>query len=144
MLLAGATAVGVGTATFADPRATLRIVDEMRDWCAAQRRRAASRPDRRTAMTTDGSASHDVRRTGSRSRSTFPISTSAEQLAKEVAPWFGVAKVGLELYSAAGPGGDRRACGRSTSQVFSDLKLHDIPTTVGRARGCSAGSVSRT
>ena len=35
MMLAGATAVGVGTATFADPRATLRIVDEMRAWCAA-------------------------------------------------------------------------------------------------------------
>jgi len=37
MMLAGATAVGVGTATFADPRATLRIVDEMREWCAANR-----------------------------------------------------------------------------------------------------------
>jgi dihydroorotate dehydrogenase (NAD+) catalytic subunit len=35
MMLAGATAVGVGTATFAEPRATLRIVDEMRSWCAA-------------------------------------------------------------------------------------------------------------
>jgi dihydroorotate dehydrogenase (NAD+) catalytic subunit len=35
MMLAGATAVGVGTATFADPRATLRIVDEMRTWCVA-------------------------------------------------------------------------------------------------------------
>jgi dihydroorotate dehydrogenase (NAD+) catalytic subunit len=35
MMLAGATAVGVGTATFADPRAALRIVDEMREWCAA-------------------------------------------------------------------------------------------------------------
>ena len=29
-----ATAVGVGTATFLDPRATLRIVDELRAWCA--------------------------------------------------------------------------------------------------------------
>ena len=28
---------------------------------------------------------------------------TAERLAKELAPWFGVAKVGLELYSAAGP-----------------------------------------
>jgi dihydroorotate dehydrogenase (NAD+) catalytic subunit len=37
MMLAGATAVGVGTATFADPRATLRIVDEMYEWCAAHR-----------------------------------------------------------------------------------------------------------
>jgi dihydroorotate dehydrogenase (NAD+) catalytic subunit len=34
MLLAGAHAVGVGTATFADPRATLRIVDDLRRWCA--------------------------------------------------------------------------------------------------------------
>jgi dihydroorotate dehydrogenase (NAD+) catalytic subunit len=34
MLLAGASAVGVGTATFADPRATRRIVDELAQWCA--------------------------------------------------------------------------------------------------------------
>lgn len=33
MLLAGAAAVGVGTATFAEPRATLRILDELRRWC---------------------------------------------------------------------------------------------------------------
>jgi dihydroorotate dehydrogenase (NAD+) catalytic subunit len=35
MLLAGASAVGVGTATFADPRAMLRILDELRAWCDA-------------------------------------------------------------------------------------------------------------
>jgi dihydroorotate dehydrogenase (NAD+) catalytic subunit len=34
MLLAGATAVGVGTATFREPRAALRIVDELREWCS--------------------------------------------------------------------------------------------------------------
>ena len=34
MLLAGATAVGVGTATFADPRAPLRVVTELERWCA--------------------------------------------------------------------------------------------------------------
>jgi dihydroorotate dehydrogenase (NAD+) catalytic subunit len=34
MLLAGASAVGVGTATFADPRATRRIVEELTQWCA--------------------------------------------------------------------------------------------------------------
>ena len=33
MLLAGATAVGVGTATFLEPRATLRILDELTKWC---------------------------------------------------------------------------------------------------------------
>jgi dihydroorotate dehydrogenase (NAD+) catalytic subunit len=34
MLLAGATAVGVGTATFADPRAPLRVLEELVSWCA--------------------------------------------------------------------------------------------------------------
>jgi dihydroorotate dehydrogenase (NAD+) catalytic subunit len=36
MLLAGASAVGVGTATFLDPRATLRILAELVDWCVAR------------------------------------------------------------------------------------------------------------
>src|SRR5690348_966782 len=56
----------------------------------------------------------------------------AEQLAKEVAPWFGVAKVGLELYSAAGPEAVARMRALDFA-VFLDLKLHDIPTTVHRA-----------
>jgi dihydroorotate dehydrogenase (NAD+) catalytic subunit len=34
MLLAGAHAVGVGTATFLDPRAPLRIAEELQVWCA--------------------------------------------------------------------------------------------------------------
>ena len=34
MLLAGASAVGVGTATFADPRASLRVLAELDRWCA--------------------------------------------------------------------------------------------------------------
>ncbi|MEZ5141867.1 MAG: dihydroorotate dehydrogenase [Acidimicrobiales bacterium] len=33
LLLAGAAAVEVGTATFAEPRATLRILGELQDWC---------------------------------------------------------------------------------------------------------------
>jgi dihydroorotate dehydrogenase (NAD+) catalytic subunit len=35
MLLAGASAVGVGTATFAEPRASLRILEELESWCAS-------------------------------------------------------------------------------------------------------------
>jgi orotidine-5'-phosphate decarboxylase len=56
----------------------------------------------------------------------------ALELAAQVSPWFGVAKVGLELYSAAGPAAvdPLRELGMD---VFCDLKLHDIPTTVGRA-----------
>ncbi|MGH9136863.1 MAG: dihydroorotate dehydrogenase [Acidimicrobiales bacterium] len=33
LLLAGASAVQVGTATFADPRASWRVLDELRAWC---------------------------------------------------------------------------------------------------------------
>src|SRR4051794_38861236 len=56
----------------------------------------------------------------------------AEQLAKEVAPGFGEAKVGLELYSAAGPEATARMRALDF-EVFADIKLHDIPTSVGRA-----------
>jgi orotidine-5'-phosphate decarboxylase len=57
---------------------------------------------------------------------------AALRLAREVRPWFGVAKVGLELYSAAGPDvfGTLMDLGYD---VFADLKFHDIPTTVHRA-----------
>lgn len=56
----------------------------------------------------------------------------ASRLARELQPWFGVAKVGLELYSAVGPDAIV-AMADQGFEVFADLKLHDIPTTVGRA-----------
>ena len=56
----------------------------------------------------------------------------ARRIARDVAPWFGVAKVGLELFSAVGP--DAVATMLDAGfDVFLDLKLHDIPTTVERA-----------
>jgi orotidine-5'-phosphate decarboxylase len=57
---------------------------------------------------------------------------AAVRLAKELKPYFGVAKVGLELYSAVGPDaiGSMAELGY---EVFVDVKLHDIPTTVGKA-----------
>jgi orotidine-5'-phosphate decarboxylase len=61
-----------------------------------------------------------------------PDLDEALRLAREVAPWFGVAKVGLELYSAAGPDAVESLHDLGL-RVFCDLKLHDIPTTVGRA-----------
>lgn len=59
-------------------------------------------------------------------------SVAALRLARELRPWFGVAKVGLELYSASGPD-VVGALAEMGYQVFCDLKFHDIPTTVGRA-----------
>ncbi|MEL7154993.1 MAG: orotidine-5'-phosphate decarboxylase [Actinomycetota bacterium] len=62
----------------------------------------------------------------------------ALRLARQLSPWFGVAKVGLELYTAAGPD----AVGTMLDNgfdVFLDMKLHDIPTTVRKAAGvCGA------
>lgn len=57
---------------------------------------------------------------------------AALRLARSVAPFFDVAKVGLELFSAAGPAIVTQLVDEGFS-VFVDLKLHDIPTTVERA-----------
>jgi orotidine-5'-phosphate decarboxylase len=57
---------------------------------------------------------------------------AAIRLGRELKDHFGVAKIGLELYSAAGP----EAIGAMADlgyRVFLDLKLHDIPTTVGKS-----------
>jgi orotidine-5'-phosphate decarboxylase len=56
----------------------------------------------------------------------------AEAVARRLVPWFGIAKVGMELYAEAGPDiiERMRALGLA---VFADLKFYDIPTTVERA-----------
>jgi orotidine-5'-phosphate decarboxylase len=56
----------------------------------------------------------------------------ALRLARELKPHFGVAKVGLELFSASGP--DAVIAMQDLGyEIFLDLKLHDIPTTVEKA-----------
>jgi orotidine-5'-phosphate decarboxylase len=56
----------------------------------------------------------------------------AVRIAEAVSPHMGVAKVGLQLFSAVGPRAveEIRATGLD---VFLDVKLHDIPNTVGAA-----------
>lgn len=56
----------------------------------------------------------------------------ALRIARELEPWFGVAKVGLELFSAAGPEAVARLIDAGYD-VFVDLKMFDIPTTVEKA-----------
>ena len=57
---------------------------------------------------------------------------AAVRIAKEVKPYVGIAKVGLELYSAVGPDAVSALLDLEF-EVFADIKLHDIPTTVGRS-----------
>ena len=56
----------------------------------------------------------------------------ARRLARVLQPWFGVAKVGLELFTAAGPEAVEVMLDAGFA-VFADLKLLDIPTTVNKA-----------
>ena len=76
-------------------------------------------------------ADHDVRR-----RLALVLDVDdlvvARRLGQTLRPWFGVAKVGLELFAAAGPDAIETMV-ELGYEVFVDLKLHDIPTTVNRA-----------
>nr|WP_314446562.1 orotidine-5'-phosphate decarboxylase [uncultured Sphingomonas sp.] len=61
-----------------------------------------------------------------------PDLAGASDLARTVAPHVGGLKLGLEFFVANGPSGIRALadCGLP---IFLDLKLHDIPNTVGKA-----------
>jgi orotidine-5'-phosphate decarboxylase len=56
---------------------------------------------------------------------------AAASMAEVLAGSVGMAKVGLELFTAVGPSAVSRL--GEHLPVFLDLKLHDIPTTAGRA-----------
>ena len=56
----------------------------------------------------------------------------AQRLVRELSPFFGVVKVGLELFSATGPAIVQTMIDDGCN-VFLDLKLADIPTTVEKA-----------
>jgi orotidine-5'-phosphate decarboxylase len=61
----------------------------------------------------------------------------AQRLVQRIGEAAGIYKVGLQLFTAEGPGvvRDLVASGR---RVFLDLKLHDIPNTVGHAVNAAA------
>ena len=127
MLLAGASAVGVGTATFHDPRGVAARARRARRLVRDTRRDERRRPHGRDG----GSRVTDVR-----DRLALALDVGgpadAEAVARRLAPWFGIAKVGLELYAEAGPDVFERLRALGMA-VFADLKLYDIPTTVERA-----------
>jgi orotidine-5'-phosphate decarboxylase len=62
----------------------------------------------------------------------LPSREAALALARQLSPHPGLFKVGLQLYTAAGPE-IVHALRDLGGRVFLDLKLHDIPNTVARA-----------
>jgi orotidine-5'-phosphate decarboxylase len=66
-----------------------------------------------------------------------PTLAEAKELATACAPHVGMLKVGLELFTAEGPKAvsELKALGLP---IFLDLKLFDIPATVGRAAKAAA------
>ncbi|MCP4007805.1 MAG: orotidine-5'-phosphate decarboxylase [bacterium] len=78
-----------------------------------------------------------------RQRIIFPLDVPS---LAEARPWVerlsghvGLFKVGLELYSAAGPDAVRMIQEHGDTGVFLDLKLHDIPATVAGAASVIRG-----
>src|SRR5699024_1275974 len=95
------------------------------------RRRSPRTEATMSRSVTDTESPEEVRR-----RLVLPLDVddlvTANRLVRSVGGHFGVVKVGLELYSAAGPD----AISTFVEQgfhVFADLKLCDIPTTVEHA-----------
>jgi orotidine-5'-phosphate decarboxylase len=62
----------------------------------------------------------------------------AMRTARELREWFGIVKVGLELFTSAGPDAVPAQVDEGF-KVFLDLKLHDIPTTVEKAARVAGG-----
>jgi orotidine-5'-phosphate decarboxylase len=62
-----------------------------------------------------------------------PDAETAARWARAVTPHVAVIKVGLELFCRTGPSIVDAVRGASGVELFLDLKLHDIPNTVGGA-----------
>ena len=62
-----------------------------------------------------------------------PDAETAARWAEAVTPHVAVVKIGLELFCRTGPSIAQSVRGASGTELFLDLKLHDIPNTVAGA-----------
>ena len=62
----------------------------------------------------------------------FPTQAKALALVSVLSDSVSIYKIGLQLYTADGPG-IVRAVAATGAKIFLDLKLHDIPSTVAKA-----------
>ncbi len=137
-LLAGASAISIGTANFTDPRIPERIVDGLADYL---QRRGLSTIAELTGKANVGrfSAAQIRRRCritawhrNSSSRSTCRTLTEAERLVDRLYDLDPIFKIGLEALCSY----QERIfsyCETRDVRIFVDAKLHDIPRTVAAA-----------
>ena len=142
-LVAGANAVQIGTANFRDPVARGPARRRARGVVRRPRRRARLGSRRHPADAPARGPPLCLRRArASRSRSTSRTALLSSRWRGASRPEAGVLKIGLEAFVAEGPGLVREVVA-SGADVFLDLKLHDIPNTVGRAAAAAVAHGGR-
>ena len=128
-MIAGATAVQVGTANFVDPFIWRTLIEGLRAYMERHGHRAPRRPDGQPRHCAAGTGVDQLLVALDVEDGAAAIWRSADNLRGVV----GGFKIGSRLFTTEGPAIVRDARRRNGDRVFLDLKFHDIPNTVATA-----------